>query len=239
VGYGRKPIGRTFIRRQPRPAQPGAVSPTTFPGSSFSSADDLNGAWLTHLHPDHWTDIPLAIHALALGAAEHTTLLLIYGPPGWAGAVGASVQCRLDDREPVFEPRELSDGMVVDLGEATVEAVAVEHSVDTYALRICTANTTLAYSADSASCPALLRVAREADLLLCGAGTIADSSPLHLNPRQAGEVAAAAGARQLGLTHLRPSAAPEQAIRLARETYPRNVEVATEGAEFEIGAAPA
>jgi hypothetical protein len=46
-----------------------------------------------------------------------------------------------------------------------------------------------------------------------------DSSPLHLNPRQAGEVATAAGARRLVLTHLRPSTAPEQAIRLARKTY--------------------
>ena len=205
----------------------------------YCSLTDLNSAWLTHLHPDHWTDIPLAIHALALGAAERTTPLSIYGPPGWACAVGAPVEWRLADPEPVFEPRELSDGMVVDLGEATVEVVAVEHGLETYALRICTASSTLAYSADSAPCPALLRVAREADLFLCEAGTMADSSPLHLNPRQAGEIAAAAGARQLVLTHLPPSAAPEQAIRAARGTYPGNLDIATEAAEFEIGAAPA
>lgn len=203
----------------------------------YCPLSELTSVWLTHLHPDHWTDIPLAIHALALGAAERATPLAIYGPPGWVDAVGTPVQWRLADPEPVFEPRELGDGMVVDLGGAAVEAVAVEHSVETYALRVCTERVTLAYSADSASCPALLRVAREADLFLCEAGTMADFSPLHLNPRQAGEVAAAAGARRLVLTHLRPSVAPEQAIRLARETYPRKVDIATEGAEFEIGAA--
>lgn len=198
------------------------------------SLAELDGAWLTHLHPDHWTDLPLAIHALALGAGERTTPLPIYGPTGWVGAIGTPVQWRLDDPEPVFEPRELSDRMVVDLGEARVEAVAVEHGIETYALRISTAHATLVYSSDSTSCPALLRIAREADLLLCEAGTMADASPLHLNPRQAGELAAAAGARRLVLTHLRPSAAPEEAIRLARTAYPGPVDVATEGADFEI-----
>jgi ribonuclease BN (tRNA processing enzyme) len=200
----------------------------------YCSLSELDSAWLTHLHPDHWTDLPLAIHALALGAGDRATPLPIYGPTGWAVAVGASVQWRLDEREPVFEPRELSDGMVAELGEARVEAVAVEHGIETYALRISIAGATLAYSADSTLCPALLRVAREADLLLCEAGTMADSSPLHLNPRQAGELAAAAGARRLVLTHLRPSAAPEQAIQLARTTFSGPVDVATEGAEFEI-----
>jgi ribonuclease BN (tRNA processing enzyme) len=205
----------------------------------YCSLTDLHSAWLTHLHPDHWTDIPLAIHALALGAAKRTTPLPIYGPPDWVGAVGAPVQWRLADSEPVFEPRELSDGMVVHLGEATVEVVAVEHGLETYALRICTASATLAYSADSAPCQALLRVAREADLFLCEAGTMADSSPLHLNPRQAGEIATAAGARRLVLTHLPPSAVPEQAIRLARATYAESIDVAIEAAEFEIGIARA
>lgn len=201
------------------------------------SLADLAGAWLTHLHPDHWTDIPLAIHALALGAADRTTPLPIHGPPGWAVSVGAPVQWRLEDREPVFDPRELSDGLVADLGEVKVEAVAVEHGLETFALRISMADATFAYSADSAPCEALLRVARDADLFLCEAGTMADSSPLHLNPSQAGEIARAAGARRLVLTHLRPSASPEQAIRLARMTYGAEVEVATEAAEFDIGSA--
>jgi ribonuclease BN (tRNA processing enzyme) len=202
----------------------------------YCSLADLNSAWLTHLHPDHWTDIPLAIHALALGAAERTTPLRIYGPSSWAGALGEPVRWRLDDPDPVFEPHALSDGTVVDLGELVVEAIAVEHGLETYALRISGPGMTLAYSADSAPCEALVRVARDADLFLCEAGTTAHSSALHLNAGQAGEIATAAGVRRLVLTHLRPGDAPEQAERLAAATYGGALEVATEGAEIEIAA---
>jgi ribonuclease BN (tRNA processing enzyme) len=202
----------------------------------YCSLADLDSVWLTHLHPDHWTDIPLAVHALALGAAERRTPLPIYGPSRWADAVGEPVRWRLDDPDPVFESHELRDGTVIELHELAVEAAAVEHGLDTYALRISGAGATLAYSADSAPCEALVQVARDADLFLCEAGTTAHSSPLHLNAGQAGEIATAAGVRRLVLTHLRPGDAPEQAKRLAGRTYAGDIEVASEGAEFEIAA---
>ena len=48
------------------------------------SLADVDAVWLTHLHPDHWTDLPLAIHALAIGASRVEEAIAIYGPEGWA-----------------------------------------------------------------------------------------------------------------------------------------------------------
>jgi ribonuclease Z len=67
----------------------------------------------------------------------------------------------------------------------------------------------LAFTADTAPCPALLELARGADLLVHDAFHAATvepaapaGSPYHCTARQAGEYAAAAGARILALVHI-------------------------------------
>jgi ribonuclease BN (tRNA processing enzyme) len=65
----------------------------------------------------------------------------------------------------------------------------------------------MAYSADTGSCPALVELASQADLLLCEASFLSGPDPLpdiHLTARQAAEYAARAGAGRLVLTHLVP-----------------------------------
>jgi ribonuclease BN (tRNA processing enzyme) len=201
------------------------------------SLAELAGVWLTHLHPDHWTDLPLAVHALALGAAARSLPLPIYGPHGWLNAIGASVQAGGVVREPLFAANELRDGMAVDLGSVTVESVAVEHEIETYGFRVTMGGSVIAYSADSGPCDALVRLANEADLFLCEVGTEAESSRIHLNARQAGEIASAARARKLLLTHLPPGADPAEALNLARASYAGKIDVAIDGAEYEVESA--
>ena len=63
----------------------------------------------------------------------------------------------------------------------------------------------LAYSADTAPCDALIRLAQDADLFLCEASYLdgEDNPPdLHLTGREAGEAATKAGVGRLVLTHL-------------------------------------
>jgi ribonuclease BN (tRNA processing enzyme) len=199
------------------------------------SLADLQSAWITHLHPDHWTDLPLAIHALALGAGSRSTPLPVFGPSGWSESMGAPVRWRLDDPEPVFEPHELRDGARISSGDVVVEAIAVEHGLETYGLRVSAPGHTLAYSADSRPCEALHRLADSADLFLCEVGTLDEDSPLHITPRQAGEIAAGAGVRMLVLTHLPPTADPALAVELAQAHFPGSIALATEGATFEVG----
>ena len=71
-----------------------------------------------------------------------------------------------------------------------------------------TTGRSLAYSADTAPCDALLRLAAGADAFLCEASYLAseDNPPgLHMTGRDAGEAATKAGVGRLLLTHLVPA----------------------------------
>jgi ribonuclease BN (tRNA processing enzyme) len=201
------------------------------------SLAEIDAVWLTHLHPDHWTDLPLAIHALAVGAAERSEPLPVHGPRDWAAAVGVDLHSRAETYSPLYEERVLSDGLEVQIGEVRVRSAAVVHGIETYALRVEANGVSLVYSADSAPCEEMVELARAADLFLCAAGTMT-SSPIHPNPRQAGEMAAAAGVRRLLLTHLRPGADPDEAVTMARAAFSGPIGVASEGAEYELVASP-
>jgi ribonuclease BN (tRNA processing enzyme) len=197
------------------------------------SLADVDATWLTHLHPDHWTDLPLAIHAIAVGAADRREPLPVYGPRGWAGAVGVDLHWHAPDYAPLYTERHLSDGLVIRVGDVTVRSVAVEHGIETYALRIEAEGASFAYSADSAPCEALIQLAHGVNLFLCAAGTMATSA-IHPNPRQAGEMAAAAGVERLLLTHLRPGTDRKQALAMAQAAFAGQIELANEGSEYGI-----
>ena len=202
------------------------------------SLADVDAVWLTHLHPDHWTDLPLAIHAIAVGAADRPQPLPVYGPRGWAAAVGVDLHWHGDEYVPLYDERELADGLATQVGDVSVRSAAVEHGIETYGLRVEADGASLAYSADSAPCDALVELARGADVFVCAAGTMTTSA-IHPNPRQAGEMATVAGAKRLLLTHLPPGADREHALALAQATFAGAVEIAEEGAEHEISNAPA
>ena len=91
-----------------------------------------------------------------------------------------------------------------------------------------------AYSADTAPCEALLRLAQGADLFLCEASYLdgVDNPPdLHLTGREAGEVAAKAGVGRLVLTHLVAAWGSEaQTLRRPRPAFAGPIEVVRAGA---------
>jgi ribonuclease BN (tRNA processing enzyme) len=197
---------------------------------------ELDATFITHLHADHWTDLPLAIHTLSFLYTQ-VEPLPVFGPSGFVEACGVTLRWNLEDERPVFEPRVLHEGLHEQVAGAQVEAIRVEHGeIETYGLRLTAEGRTFAYSADSRPCEALVRLARDADLFLCEAGTMEESSPMHLNPRQAGELAKAAGARRLALTHLRPGDDAEQVEKLARTTFPGELWVARVGLEIDLRA---
>lgn len=197
------------------------------------SLADVDAVWLTHLHPDHWTDLPLAIHALAIGASQVEEAIVIYGPEGWASAIGVDLRWQGPGDDDLYHERALHDDLVASVGDFTVRSVAVEHGVEAYGLRVEAEGRSLAYSGDSAPCEALVRLAKNVDLFLCAAGTMT-SSPIHPNPRQAGELATAAGARHLVLTHLAPGSDAAEALALAASAYAGPLSLAVEGSEFEL-----
>jgi ribonuclease BN (tRNA processing enzyme) len=195
---------------------------------------DLDAIFISHLHADHWTDLPLAIHTMGFRHPE-IDRLPVFGPAGFVDACGITLRRLLGGDNPVFEPRELRDGLEAEVAGARIEAVRVEHgNLETYGLRLSADGLTLAYSADTRLCEPLERLAAGADVFVCEAGTTEGTPTMHLNPAQAAGVAARGGVRRLVLTHLDPDDDAVEVEALARQAFPGEVTLARDGLVLEI-----
>jgi len=140
----------------------------------------------------------------------------------------------LDD---VYTFNDLSAGTFT-LGPFTVTVERVNHPVETYGVRLQHGGRVLAYSADTAPCEALTRLAQDADLFLCEASYVhGEENPpdLHLTGREAGEAATKANAARLVLTHLVSAWGSEaNAYDSAASIFSGPVEVARAGTRYDI-----
>jgi ribonuclease BN (tRNA processing enzyme) len=112
------------------------------------------------------------------------------------------------------------------------------HPVETFASRFEHGGHVLTYSGDTGESPALVELARSADVLMCEAGfpDLPDLPPnLHLCGRQAGEHAARAGAGRLILTHLAPDNDPARSLAAAAGAFGGAVSLAAPGQVIDLG----
>jgi ribonuclease BN (tRNA processing enzyme) len=199
------------------------------------SPNELTAVLISHLHADHWTDLPLALHTLQF-AFEREAPLPVYGPPGWTQTMGVVADWAREG-DSRFVAKELREGEAIRLGQLSVEPIGVEHShlLETFGFRVMDGASCLAYSADSGFDESLVRLARDVDLFVCEAGAPGDQEMhMHLNGRQAGEAATRAGVRRLLVTHLAPGADRAETLEHARSTFPGPVDLATDGLSIDF-----
>lgn len=214
----------------------------------------LDAALFSHLHADHCSDFaPLVVwrryHPFPPAGARERRLP-VHGPAdaherlAAAYAVSAAELAETDLTDSfAFAP--VTDGSVAEVAGVTVRARVVDHPCDAYAMRLEHGGRSLVYSGDTGPCAGLVELSRDADLLLCEAtwphvvpGAWAEPPPgVHLSGRQAGEHAAAAGAKRLVLTHVPVWFDGAALVAEAREVYDGPVELATPGASWDVGAA--
>lgn len=123
------------------------------------------------------------------------------------------------------------------VGELELEASAVRHDTEAYALRAEHRGTVLAYSGDTGPCPALDRAAAGADLLLCEAE--ADrwdpgEPQVHHTPEDAGALARRAGVGRLLVTHVGPTMGREVATERAASVFCGPTQCAREDERHEL-----
>jgi ribonuclease BN (tRNA processing enzyme) len=171
----------------------------------FAGLYSLDAIVLSHLHADHMFDACSYVVARRYAPDGPMPSIPLYAPAGaeerLLAAYGGADDDSLDD---VYAFHELSAGSFP-IGPFTVTAERVNHPVETYGLRLEHAGRTLTYSADTAPCDALTRLAHNADAFLCEASYLDDMDnppDLHLTGREAGEHATKAGVGRLLLTHL-------------------------------------
>lgn len=193
----------------------------------------LSHVWISHLHSDHVADA-FVLPWLAWSGAL-TTQVTVHGPPGmarmgrdWLRFARVDIETRVADEgrpdlRKLLSVREVQPGVLLAAGGLTVTAARVAHPplTDSFAFRFDWAGTSVVYSGDTAPNPALIALAKGADVLvqevmylpaldrLIANGSNAPTLRQHLlashtTANQAGEIAAAAGVKRLVLTHFVP-----------------------------------
>lgn len=179
----------------------------------------LDAVILTHEHPDHIGGYPLLLEKLWLRGRRDP--IPVYGPAPTlekARALFAVFNTDNWDGLPArrFHEVAMEAGVeVARLGDLVITATPVVHPVPTIGLRFEAEGRAFVYSCDTAPTPAVVDLARGADLLV-HEGT-ASTPGVHSSPEEAAQVAAEAGVRRLILTH-----APEtmESLDTARAIFP-------------------
>ncbi|EFO80489.1 beta-lactamase domain-containing protein [Oscillochloris trichoides DG-6] len=165
----------------------------------------LQGIFLTHTHCDHINGLAGLLFSMRL--AGRTDPLPIYGLVPTLQLVQAILAAfALEKYQPPIIWNELSSGQEIDLSEGwRIQTAMTAHSRPCLALKIVGPgqNEQLTYSADTEPCADVAALAQGSSVLIHEA-TTPTPFPGHTSPRQAGEVALAAGAKRLILVHYSP-----------------------------------
>ncbi len=202
----------------------------------YASLTSIDAVLLSHLHCDHMVDACSYVVVRRYAPDGPHKPLPLFAPAG-APRRMADVYGHDGPLDDVYEFHTLQPG-TFRIGPLTVTVDRVEHPIETYGVRNEHDGRTLAYSADSALCDAVIRLASGADAFLCEASYLdADPNPpgLHMTGRDAGEAASKAGARLLLLTHLVTAWGSEaETLDTATAAFSGPVEVVRPGARYHI-----
>jgi ribonuclease BN (tRNA processing enzyme) len=207
---------------------------------------------ISHLHADHILD--LIPYASALTYAPRQQPVPVAGHPGTdaphrprliapAGAgetlrrLCAATGMREQHIESAFALTEYGSDDGFELGPLRVRFRPVPHYVPTHAVELADGGSRFTFSADLAPSEELCEFARDTDLLLIEATlprAERDGPRGHLTPGEAGEHGRRAAARRLVLTHFSDELDAAWAQSEAEGGFGGPVELAREGATYEI-----
>lgn len=198
---------------------------------------DLDGVFISHRHPDHCTDFLALYHALAHGGYRGGRKPVILPTGLWDLLAGFSsgksaLRAVFDPVEPPLPGGELN------IGGLRITTARANHPPPTLAARITAAGRSLVFTADTGPDRSLEELAAGCDLLLAEASLQEPRDPqspaFHLTGREAGEMAARAGARRLMLTHIPPHLDPERTMLEAEGAFRGEVTLAVPGARARV-----
>jgi ribonuclease BN (tRNA processing enzyme) len=168
---------------------------------SHVALSDLDALVISHVHPDHWTELPVLRNALKYGV--HREGFPVYG----TAEVKLRAEAALGESiTPTIDWTTIDSSMRVEVGGLRFSFSQTDHPVETLAMRVAADDVALAYSADTGpgwSFTAFTDRGEAIDLALCEATLTPEfeGQAPHLSAREAGERARAAGARRLVITH--------------------------------------
>jgi ribonuclease BN (tRNA processing enzyme) len=214
---------------------------------------DVDAVVISHLHADHFLDLVPYSYALTYAPRQQPVPVdrwpgtdcpacpALHVPPGaqqlFRRVVGA--WGNEDLIENAFQLREYDPSSEIEVGPIRITFQPVPHFTETFAMSISSTNGSgrIVYGADSSPTEALTEFAREADLMLVEA-TLPRPERTgmrgHLTPEEAGGHARGAAAKRLVLVHISDELDANWARDEAAQAFGGPVEVASEGAVFEV-----
>ncbi|MEW6476668.1 MAG: MBL fold metallo-hydrolase [Actinomycetota bacterium] len=181
---------------------------------------DLGAVVITHWHPDHCVDI-YGLHVLLKYGLQRTGVP-VYAPEGLERRLATLVD---GDWGGVFDWTAVGDGDAATAGDCGLRFSRTAHPPPTMAVELSADGKRLVYTADTGPEWSPEVFGPGADLVLSEATFQRpnENSGVHLSARQAGELARAAGARRLMLTHLWPGLDPTASVVEGSEAFGREV----------------
>jgi ribonuclease BN (tRNA processing enzyme) len=213
---------------------------------------DVDAVVISHLHADHVLDLVPFASGLRYAPRQQPVpvagwpgreppvrprLLAPPGAPERFAALCAATGMHAEHIETAFDLTVYDPAGTYALGELTVRFTPVPHFIPCNAVEIREGGARFTFSADCAPNDALCELAADTDLLLIEATLPRperDGDRGHLTPAEAGEHGAKAGARRLVLTHFSDELDGAWAQSEAERTFGGPVELAREGAVYEI-----
>jgi ribonuclease BN (tRNA processing enzyme) len=205
----------------------------------YASLGDIDAVCLSHHHADHCLDMCPFWVSRTYGPEGQLRRIPVFGPEGTARRLAQAYGlAEHPGMTEAFEFVTLAPG-TRQIGPFEVTLARMNHPVETFGFRVEHGGRSVAYSADTGECPALVELAREADLLLCEASYLMApglTPGLHLTAGQAVGYAAAAGAARLVLTHLVPWNDPARTLAEASDVpFAGPVSLAAQGQVIDLG----
>jgi len=191
--------------------------------------DEIDGIFLSHFHLDHCADLAPFLFSAKYPEFTREKKLFLAGGPGlkdWMAGV-KKVFGSIDLPEGYFECIELSAEQL-DLPGISLTHMPMVHKPESLGYRF-TDDTgfSLVYSGDTDVTENLVRLAENADILICESA-MPDGMKVsgHLTPSLAGEMAQRAKVKTLVLTHLYPVCDTVDIEAQAQKTFGGNLKIA-------------
>ncbi len=194
---------------------------------------DIDYILLSHFHVDHCADLAPFIFATKYAGFSREKPLTLMGGTGIR-----TLYAKLDDA--YGGNLEMPEGMlnIIELDRQGCMAVGTEdiqlswatahHKPESRAYRFADlTGFSCVYSGDTDYCPALIDLAKEADILICESAMPDELKvPGHCTPSLAGEMATRAGVEKLVLTHLYPECDNVDIVTQCRSVFDGEIIIA-------------
>lgn len=200
----------------------------------YIEIEEISAIILSHLHADHMSDIMILRYAADIKRmrGQMNKPIKVYAP-----AEPKAEFERLHYKEALdISPIAADDKLV--LGNLKIGFKEMVHGYQCFAISIEKDNKRVVYSGDTSPNEDLVAFAKNADLFVCEAGLLERDEKairaMHLTAKEAGDIAAKAGAKRLLLTHFLPDVKREHYMNEVSQVYNGIMEIAGENKSYFI-----